>query len=493
MDREVDIFSKPWSLGNGERMRLYHYRSIESALLEIENGTLHFASREELNDPMEGYVRVFWQGDRAAWEGLLRNYICSVYMAIEIYLLRGNEEMLRHKTLVIDLHGFDNVPVGQTLKEIGDAFLAEDEVQDLARYLGEKNVKVTAQELKLILYALHGKAFSLCIRCFQDHHLIQEDIAVDILKVHGKDIPPFPKEIWDSEQLDEKSRAVLIKIASEMFEDVRELRYVQFGMNNDLLLYGRLKPEAELSDDSKRMRQSEQRRNWMSVAVDFPGLYVSQLKDLIYPKSYVVCFSSENNNSSMWGNYADNHRGVCLIYDFDEKDGILLESKYGKLKCRARQVNYNGVPMERNFYETLGRLTYRQVLTWLTGVEGISRAFGCYDDKSGWRKSYWEIFDAKNYQKIPAWSHEKEYRIALSNEMYEYNDKASRNLRYDPKSFVGLIFEINTSEYDKKEIMSRLLDRTEELTDFSFYQAEYDDETQKISIRKKGLWSLRLQ
>lgn len=50
-------------------MILYHYRPIESALLEIGNGTFHFAASEELNDPIEGYVRVFWKGDRAAWEG----------------------------------------------------------------------------------------------------------------------------------------------------------------------------------------------------------------------------------------------------------------------------------------------------------------------------------------------------------------------------------------------------------------------------------------
>ena len=56
-------------------MKLYHYRSISSALLEIENGTFHFASKEELNDPLEGFVRVFWQGDKMAWEGLFRHYI----------------------------------------------------------------------------------------------------------------------------------------------------------------------------------------------------------------------------------------------------------------------------------------------------------------------------------------------------------------------------------------------------------------------------------
>ena len=48
-------------------MKLYHYRSISSALLEIENGTFHFASKEELNDPLEGlYV---FSGREIRWPG----------------------------------------------------------------------------------------------------------------------------------------------------------------------------------------------------------------------------------------------------------------------------------------------------------------------------------------------------------------------------------------------------------------------------------------
>ena len=52
-------------------MKLYRYRNIESALAEIEQGTFYFASKEELNDPIEGYVNLYFQGDSPAWEGLL--------------------------------------------------------------------------------------------------------------------------------------------------------------------------------------------------------------------------------------------------------------------------------------------------------------------------------------------------------------------------------------------------------------------------------------
>jgi len=56
-------------------MLLYRYRRFELAQLEIENRTMRFSDRKALNDPVEGYIRVFWQGDEIAWEGLLRNYI----------------------------------------------------------------------------------------------------------------------------------------------------------------------------------------------------------------------------------------------------------------------------------------------------------------------------------------------------------------------------------------------------------------------------------
>ena len=49
-------------------MRLYRYRSIEKAKREIERGTLYFAARNELNDPLEGSIQVYWQSDKNGWE-----------------------------------------------------------------------------------------------------------------------------------------------------------------------------------------------------------------------------------------------------------------------------------------------------------------------------------------------------------------------------------------------------------------------------------------
>ena len=145
-------------------MQLYHYRSIESALAEIGDGTFHFASRDELNDPIEGFLRVYWQGDKSAWEGLFRNYVCSLYQAIEFYQLRADEEALHHQSLVIDIHARDHTPLGEIWKRIGDQFTADPTIQRLAEFYGRNRLKISEKELRLILHFVHGIAVITCIK-----------------------------------------------------------------------------------------------------------------------------------------------------------------------------------------------------------------------------------------------------------------------------------------------------------------------------------------
>ena len=104
-------------------MKLYRYRTIESALLEPGNGTLYFAAPDELNDPIEGYVKIFWRGDVPAWEGLLKNFVCSLFYGLQTYLLTsGRFQVAAHekflsdmpnKTLLSDLHRFDHSPLSK--------------------------------------------------------------------------------------------------------------------------------------------------------------------------------------------------------------------------------------------------------------------------------------------------------------------------------------------------------------------------------------------
>ncbi len=471
-------------------MILYHYRPIESALLEIEKGTFHFASREELNDPIEGYVRIFWKGDKAAWEGLFRNYICSLKQAIDIYLLNGDEEMLHHRTLLVDLHCFDNVPEGGILKALGDGFLADQEIQKLSAFYGNHCLKVCEEELLIVLHFIHNRALIRCIQNARETGIVPKEAADEFVSSFASKKISFPDELLRAELIDEKQRASIAKVAKGMIEDIQELRYVKMGFEDKLFLFGEQNREDGQPSDEKKTAEAHQRRKWLSVAVDFPGLYVEQLKEMVYPESYIVCFSSQYNDSSMWGNYADHHKGVCLIYETDENNGITLDMKNASCRHEVLPVRYGGDTMERNFFEAFGRLNPRQIRTWLTGLDGISSAYDAFSDEDEWRKRYWEVFQVKTYQKNPAWEHEREYRIAVENFFGEFKEPASRNLRYTPEHLKGVIFGLKTAEYDKKRVMEKLLARADKYKDIKFYQAEYADEKQSISIRRKSFWKL---
>lgn len=459
-------------------MELYHYRSIESAIKELEYGTFHFATPNELNDPLEGYVRIFWQGDKAAWEGMLRNYICSLSEAIDMYLLQGDEDMLHHRTLLIDLNQFDNVPLGKILKKLGDKFLEDEGVQEIVTFYGNHGLKVQNEELRFILRFIHNKALILCIQKCREYKTILPEDADDLLSTLSVENANFPLKLMNVDIENQILRTKMIKKAEDVIEDIYDLHFVRLG----------LKDEKIIKED--KISESRQRRKWITIAVDFPKVYMNQLMDLVYPESYVVCFSGKNNDSAMWGNYADNHRGVCLIYETDAENHMIVKGETSYI-LETKPVNYDGNIIERNFFESFGRLTPKQIKMWLTGTEKLSSSYNVINNVEEWRKEYWAAYEAKTYRKLKAWEYENEYRVALSNTFYNFDKPESRNLKYDPKALKGLIFGINTMECDKVRIMKRLLEHTDEYSDFVFYQAEYDDEKQMINIRKKSLWKLK--
>jgi len=157
----------------------------------------------------------------------------------------------------------------------------------------------------------------------------------------------------------------------------------------------------------------------------------------------------------------------------------------------AKKIEYDGEIIERNFFETFGRLSNNQIITWLTGTNGLSDCMKAFSDVDSWKKTYWNVFETKYYKKLNAWKNEEEYRIIIDNTFGEYSDIQSRNLRYDIKALKGIIFGIKTSEFDKERIYNAINRVMPLYGQIKFYQAEYDDEKQDIVVREKQLWNLK--
>lgn len=85
------------------------------------------------------------------------------------------------------------------------------------------------------------------------------------------------------------------------------------------------------------------------------------------------------------------------------------------------------------------------------------------------------------------WAYEEEYRLIIDNTFGDHEKPEERNLPYNSKALKGVIFGIRTSEYDKKRVIDAI--RKSNYNSVLFYQAEYDEELQKINVREKNVWN----
>lgn len=204
----------------------------------------------------------------------MRNYVCSLNQAIAVYQLQGDEEQLRHRMLVVDLHHFDNVLLGKILENIGNKFL-EDYVQKISAFYGNNRLRVGAGELRVILYFIHNRAMSICIQKSKECGTISSEEADSILEgITSFKIPPFPFEQMEDKLPDSSQRAMIAKVAESIIDDMREIDFVRYGFEDESF-FCESRKDKNVKD---KITHAHQKRYWLMAAVDFPRIYVEQLK-----------------------------------------------------------------------------------------------------------------------------------------------------------------------------------------------------------------------
>lgn len=431
-------------------MKVYHYRSIESALLEIECGTFRFANQKELNDPMEGYVHLYWEGDKAAWEGLFKNYICSLYKCLDDGVKGVREEYLLEDVVINDLHHVANDAMYPLFQELSDAFIQDDSVQKCIEILMTvlKN-RTGLNTLTLWLTLVSLTAYNICAE------KINERFQKEVLEII-KD--------WDYKYFQDLADVFLENPSlMDLMNEIRD----SWELDRIKSYFQKKKTQFELLD---------------YIRETFSHLYVNQLKDIIYPEGFVVCFSVENDNSVMWGNYADKHRGVCLVYELEinsETGKVELEAAASgrKIDAEAGIMSYVNRPVQRNFFETLGKDGSGQVNSWLENSKFLKTS-----QTKKMQKQYQEDFKKKYFTKMEEWEYEEEFRLLVDGLAINFEEE--RFFKYKDNALIGVCFGLETSNKDKARILEALRKIGKDLNDFCFFQAEYNETERCIKIRE---------
>jgi hypothetical protein len=242
----------------------------------------------------------------------------------------------------------------------------------------------------------------------------------------------------------------------------------------------------------------------MFLTRDFPAYYLELLENLLYPDWHAACFVADPANPSMWGGYADGHRGVCLKFSASAnnagtpslslyrvqswagtKDGVT--ANYAYVPHPFEEVKYTHDYPEIDFFASLGTVPLPKLTGfWYAGPGGklSASAAKIFTNEEEWRRQYWNTFRIGATSKTSEWSHEREYRLVLTSNLQRFDDKPSRKLKYRFSDLAGIGFGMKTTVEDKIRIMKIVAQqcRSEGRTHFDFYQARYSRPAKKIEL-----------
>ena len=357
-------------------MRVYRFRSTEKLLgesfQELENQNIFFASPEELDDPMEGFRDIVWDGDHIVWANLFKHYVHCLHWTFLIAPIFGDEDSLEPDNIPMERRwDTQSTPSASGLFEfVWSKVRDECELEVLAKNIADMEFsgvkhKVRRSELHFYLQSIHRLALMAIEDAFVEHNLRNENQRIGINS--SKERLLTRNGYFDlSRQIPEIDSSSLREI---WYSEVESLFHI-------IPLRHRLSP------------QEPGRKNWKFLVIDYPGIYIEQLSRLLWPEWYAACFVKENHNSSMWARYGDGHKGVCLIFEADE-DGEQASLNLNRITGRSSsgvgtsqdhwgyspmpfyEVQYQVKPSEVDFFRSMGRLSLDALdKLWYTDQDG---------------------------------------------------------------------------------------------------------------------------
>lgn len=469
-------------------MDFYRFRATDALLdrfQELERQEIFFAAPKELNDPLEGFKDLIWIGDRILWENLLCHYLLCLSHAVNTALIQGPDYTFPET----ESFAFANVSTLPTREyeelyhRICEDFFRHKDVVGLPDLLAERGVPIRRDELATYLRLLHPHALNVVLTQLEEVAQLPARPASDPIRIASE--RPIPiRTILEGLKRSEREHPNLPNIA-EVVSASREVISIQ----QDLI--------GEYNGTSLQKGPA-----WRMLISEFPRRHIRDLEEILYNDWYVACFVADPTDASMWGNYGNGHKGVCLKFrttpNVNGKPCLRLNQicgwngapVYGDVAHEFQKVEYSSQFVEVNFFRSLGRLTIPMLRHWYRNDAGAPSP--CIEDilleSDAWRTRYWEQQMTTITTKHNDWAHEKEFRLTLSG-LSDFTERSTRKLRYKFSDLQGIIFGIDTATNDKLRIM-KIVEakcRKEGRGDFEFHQAHYSRRNGKVDIARMKL------
>ncbi len=280
----------------------YRFRSLNALLgqrQELESQEIYFAAPEELNDPMEGYKDLIWNGDEIAWRNWLRHYLLCLVQTFSAAAFLGQDcqPSLSRGFVFSSASSLPSEALQKTYEEVCGEFFSREHIRELPSLLAGCGTPFRREGVEFILSAVHGIAIST------------------ILGVHRKNgrLPPQPPNSTDDSAAINPVESLVRVLA-------------QLKNNGDSINQEALSRLFQASSDLRKhhalgqyVGSDETARALHSLFHVYPDEYLDALGQLVYFNWATACFmSGEPTDAALWAHYGDNHQGVCLKFAAQE-------------------------------------------------------------------------------------------------------------------------------------------------------------------------------
>lgn len=444
--------------------KLRSTRALLDEFHELVNQELFFASPDELNDPHEGFINLFWQGDTIVWKNLFRYYIFNLVLMVDSAHSKDALN-LSGDLLHFNIHIKNKTHNNLAYKELESHILGSSLVNDIISYLSLNKVKLFQDELLYLFGCLHLHILKhIC-------NTIDESVENKFCRI--------------------------IQTAESDFNATNFINIYESGMlskaaalNKGALLATHLK----LLDGDTNLTL---RKNYGFILKEYALTFIRKLRELTYNDVYISCFMKEAPSIDMWGYYGDSHKGCCLIFKTQKPefldsyvrspdDDVIKITRTGgseEIDMKIEPVIYNDDYPEVNFFDSVGAISrniYKEC--WLS--DGHQQSYYIshrYSNHNEWSDIYYHNMHSLFFRKTCHWKKENELRAIITT-FADDNSISQRKVRYRFDSLYGIVFGMKTSHTDKCKIVKIIRDKCKEnnVDDFKIFQSFYNHHENKM-------------
>ena len=199
-----------------------------------------------------------------------------------------------------------------------------------------------------------------------------------------------------------------------------------------------------------------------SLLRDFPKRFIQAMGKLLLSEWGVACFTKDFQNPYLWSAYADQHRGVCLVFDRQALQGLEPPEHTGEVELD--DVQYKLTKPEIEFFTNVPMLSgseYKRLLSDENDVPSPLCPFLPMNDEK--RQQAWlqrgESSRNNLLTKHLPWQAEQEVRMFCRFDLggVAGTEPSRHTVQYPIGALKGIIFGERTEDEAKRDILEVIL------------------------------------